>query len=71
MLVVLLLRSIIYIYIYYYCYFSTEAPASTVTGEGIDIPVLEDISEEEMEVAPASGSKEATPKGVKLKVPQK
>ena len=34
-------------------------------------PALEDISEEEVEAAPAGKSKEMTPKVAKLKVPQK
>ena len=44
---------------------------SVSTGQGSEIPALEDITNEEVEQASAGGSKEATPKGVKLKVPQK
>ena len=36
-----------------------------------EIPVLEDISEEEVEMACACKSKEMTPKVAKLQVPQK
>ena len=44
---------------------------NVATGQDSEIPVLEDISEEEVEAAPASKSKEMAPKVVKLKVPQK
>ena len=37
----------------------------------VEIPVLEDITDKEVEVMFASESKEATPKQSKLKVPQK
>ena len=37
----------------------------------VEIPVLEDITDEEVEVMSASESKEATPKQSKLKVPRK
>ena len=36
-----------------------------------EIPVLEDISEEEGEMARAKKSRDTTPKAAKLKVPQK
>ena len=44
--------------------------SSAAIGD-VEIPVLEDVTEEEVEVTSASESKEATPKQSKLKVPQK
>ena len=44
---------------------------SVATGQDSEIPALEDITDEEVEVASAGGSKETTPKGAKLKVLQK
>ena len=58
-------------YISYYCYFSAVSSPNVVTGQDSEIPALEDITDEEVEAAPAGGSKETTPKGMKLKVPQK
>ena len=40
-------------------------------GGDVEIPVLEDVTDEEVEVTSASGSKEMTPRQTKLKVPQK
>ena len=56
-------------YISYYCYFSVVSSPSVATGQDSEIPALEDITDEEAEAAPAGGSKETTPKGMKLKVP--
>ena len=58
-------------YISYYCYFSAVSSPNVATGQDSEIPALEDITNEEVEAAPAGGSKETTPKGTKLKVPQK
>ena len=58
-------------YIFHYCYFSVVMPPSVVTGQDSGIPVLEDITDEEVEVASAGRSKETTPKEMKLKVPRK
>ena len=58
-------------YISHYCYFSAVTSPSVATGQDNEIPALEDITNEEVEVASAGGSKETTPKGTKLKVPQK
>ena len=58
-------------YISHYCYFSAVTSPSVVTGQDSEIPTLEDITDEEVEAASAGGSKETTPKGAKLKVPQK
>ena len=58
-------------YISHYCYFSAVTSPSVVTGQDSGIPALEDITNEEVEAASAGGSKETTPKEVKLKVPQK
>ena len=58
-------------YISYYCYFSAVSSPNVATGQVSEIPALEDITDEEVEVAPAGGSKETTPKGTKLKVPRK
>ena len=57
-------------YISYY-YFSAVSSPNVATGQDSEIPALEDITNEEVEAAPAGGSKETTPKGMKLKVPQK
>ena len=46
-------------------------PPSVVAGEDSGIPVLEDVTDEEVEVASAGRSKETTPKVAKLKVPRK
>ena len=43
---------------------------SVATGQDSEIPALEDITDEEVEAASAGRSKETTPKGTKLKVPQ-
>ena len=56
-------------YMSYYCYFSAVTSPSVATGQGSEIPALEDITDEEVEVASAGGSKETTPKEAKLKVP--
>ena len=54
-----------------YYYFSAMV-SPNVTGEQVsEIPELEDISEEEVEMARAEKSKDMTPKVAKLKVPQK
>ena len=58
-------------YIAYYYYFSAMASPNIAAGQDSEIPALEDISEEEVEMAHASKSKEITPKVAKLKVPQK
>ena len=58
-------------YIPHYCYLSTVMSPSVATGQDSEIPALEDITNEEVEQASAGGSKETTPKGAKLKVPQK
>ena len=55
----------------YFCYFSATMSPSIATGQESEVPALEDISEEEVEVVSAGGSKETTPKGAKLKVPRK
>ena len=52
-------------------YFSAVTPPSVATGQDSEIPALKDITDEEVEQASAGGSKEATPKGMKLKVPRK
>ena len=44
---------------------------SGVTIRDVEIPVLEDITDEEAEGMSARESKKATPKQSKLKVPQK
>ena len=44
---------------------------SAAIGGGAGIPVLEDITDEEVEVMSASEGKETTPRQTKLKVPQK
>ena len=56
-------------YISYYCYFSAVSSPNVATGQVSEILALEDITDEEVEAALASGSKETTPKGMKLKVP--
>ena len=56
-------------YISHYCYFSAVTSPSVATGQGSEIPALEDITNKEVEQASAGESKEATPKGTKLKVP--
>ena len=56
-------------HIFYYCYFSAVTSPSVATGQGSEILALEDITNKEVEQASAGGSKEATPKGMKLKVP--
>ena len=53
-------------YMSHYCYFSEVTSPSVVTDQGSEIPALEDITDEEVEVASAGGSK-----GAKLKVPRK
>ena len=58
-------------YISHYCHFSTVMSPSVATGQDSEILALEDITYKEVEVASAGGSKETTPKGVKLKVPRK
>ena len=58
-------------YISYYCYSSAVTSPSVATGQSSEIPALEDITNEEVEQASAGRSKETTPKGTKLKVPQK
>ena len=58
-------------YISYYCYFSAVSSPNVATGQDCEILALEDITDEEVEVAPAGESKETTPKGMKLKVPRK
>ena len=45
------------------------ASPNVAAGQDSEIPVLEDILEEEVEKARASKSKEMTPKVAKLKVP--
>ena len=55
-------------YISHYCFFSAVTSPSVVAGQDSEIPALEDITDEKVEVASASGSKE-TRKGAKLKVP--
>ena len=52
------------------CYFSAVTSPSVATCQGSEILALEDITDEEVEQASAGGSKEATPKRMKLKVPQ-
>ena len=47
------------------------ASPNVAAGQDSKIPVLEDISEEEVEMARAGKSKEMTPKVAKLKVPRK
>ena len=44
---------------------------STATMRDVEIPILEDVTDEEVEGMLASESKKATPKQSKLKVPQK
>ena len=44
---------------------------NVATGQDSEILALEDITDEEVEAASASRSKETTPKGTKLKVPRK
>ena len=58
-------------HISHYCYFSAVMQPSVATGQGSEIPALEDITDEEVEQVSAGRSKETTPKGTKLKVPQK
>ena len=58
-------------YIAYYYYFSAMSSPNVATRQDSEIPVLEDISEEEVETAQAGKSKEMTPKATKLKVPRK
>ena len=58
-------------YIAYYYYFSVMSSPNVATRQDSEIPVLEDILEEEVETARAGKSKEMTHKAVKLKVPQK
>ena len=58
-------------YMFHYYYFSAMMPPIVATGQSSEIPALEDITNKEMEVASAGGSKETTPKEAKLKVPQK
>ena len=54
-----------------YYYFSAMV-SPNVTGEQVsEIPELEDISEEEAEMAHAEKSKDTTLKVAKLKVPRK
>ena len=57
-------------YMVYYYFSAMVSP--NVSGEQVSkIPELEDISEEEAEMACAEKSKDMTPKLAKLKVPQK
>ena len=56
-------------YISYYCHVSAVSPPNVATGQASEILALEDITNEEVEAAPAGRSKETTPKGMKLKVP--
>ena len=58
-------------HISHYCYFSAVTSPSVATGQGSEILALEDITDQKVEQASAGGSKEATPKGTKLKLPQK
>ena len=58
-------------YISHYCYFSAVMSPSVATGQGSEILTLEGITDKEVEQTSAGGSKEATPKGTKLKVPRK
>ena len=55
----------------YYYYFSAMVSPNIAAGQDSKIPVLEDISQEEVEMARAGKRKEMTPKVAKLKVPQK
>ena len=57
-------------YIAYY-YFSATAAPNVASSQEIEIPALEDISEEEAETACAKESKSTTLKAAKLKVPRK
>ena len=54
-----------------YYYFSAMV-SPNVSGKRVsEIPELEDVSEEEVEMARVEKSKDTTPKVAKLKVPQK
>ena len=64
--VLIIYRSIVHLF----SGFSVEMQ-SGVAIRDVEIPVLEDVTDEEVEVMSASESKEATPKESKLKVPQK
>ena len=53
------------------CGFSAEMHLSVAIGGDAGILVLEDITDEEVEVKPFGEGKETTPRWTKLKVPQK
>ena len=55
----------------YHYYFSASASPDVSAEQDSEILALEDISEEEVEMAHVGKSKETTPKVAKLQVPRK
>ena len=54
-----------------YCHFNAEMHLGVAIGGDAGIPVLEDITDEEVEVKPSGEGKEMTSRWTKLKVPRK